>query len=291
MDPRAWLVSALTTPEAEERNRNNKDARYHPVQFDNLIEQIGKAMPDVEFFRHGHSTAIVYRKGDIHALGEIGYKNTKARGNGTPEYYVLSRRIVNARYDFKSWQHRIVSTKVLKNAVSAAATYLVPFTCEESLRDTLPVARKIVDERTAKFHNEVRTAYKNLTGDAGYISNIESDFIKDLRGHRFTTQRLNEAADAYYAAYDEWTEAKESQSRGLYYVGVIDNNGQRMVDTAKVDLTYRLKVEVFDRMPAENAAEWVKGRVAVLAMTPPLHYVPGVGLRVDDRVFYVSEER
>lgn len=288
--PRAWLVSELTTPDALAQEEKYKNM-YPNRQFYALMEAVGRELRDVKFHRNSPNVAIVYREGDTHALGEIGYKNTKSKGNGEPTYYVQSRRITNAKYRDSSWQHFIVATKSLKNAVVAASTYLVPFTCGEAAEATQTIARNIISGQVNKTANVVRSTYREFTGDVGYLSNMEGELIQELRTHTFVSPKLNQAAAAYYAAYDEWKDAEAATKGGVYYVGVTDNYGQQVVDTAHVSMSYPYKTECCDRVPVESVADWVKRRVAVLSMTPPLHYVQGVGLRVDDRVFYVAAKK
>lgn len=288
--PKAWYVSQLMTQDALDMNERFKNA-HHYLQFDDFMAAVGKALRDVGFHRVSQNVAVVYRKGDLFALGEIGYKNTKSKGTGELTYYVHSRRIKNDKYKDSSWQHHIVATKTLKTAVAAASTYLVPFTCDEAVGATRDVVRQIVQDSVNKFHSKAREAYKNLTGEAGYSTNMQSEFILELREHRFLSPRLNTASKDYYAAYDAWKDAEAATRGGVYYVGISDNYGQQVVDTARVDLSYPYNAEYFDRMPAEGVADWVKGRVAVLSMTQPLHYVQGVGLRLDDRIFYVVGEK
>lgn len=290
MKPRAWLVSELTTDTAVEQDGKYKNM-YHNRQFDALMEAVGRELRDVKFHRTSPNVAIVYREGDTHALGEIGYKNTKSKGNGELTYYVQSRRITNAKYKDSSWQHFIVATKSLKNAVAAASTYLVPFTCGEAAEATQTIARNIISEQVSKTAHAARNVYRAFTGDAGYASNMDGELMQELRTHTFVSPKLNQAAAAYYAAYDKWKDAEAATKGGVYYVGVTDNYGQQVVDTAHVSMSYPYKTECFDRVPVESVADWVKGRVAVLSMTPPLHYVQGVGLRVDERVFYVAAKK
>lgn len=288
--PKVWYVSQLMTPDAVDMNERFKNA-LHNAQFDELMDAVGKALRDVEFHRISPNVAVVYRKGDLFALGEIGYRDTKSKGSGELSYYVLSRRITNEKYSESSWQRYIVTTKVLKNAVRAASTYLVPFDCKESVEATKDVARQIITDQVSKFNRRAREAFRTFTGEAGYGSNMDSELMRELRTHTFISPKLNEAAAAYYAAYDAWKDAEAATKGGAYYVGITDNYGQQVVDTARVDMSYPYKSECFDRMSAESVADWVKGRVAVLSMTQALHYVQGVGVKLDDRIFYVIGEK
>lgn len=290
MAPRAWLVSELTTPEALVQNEHNRVAPYHPEQFDELIHAVGRALRDVKFHRHGTSSAVVYRDGDTHALGEIGYKDTRAKGNGDKTFFVMSRRIKNEKYRESNWQYNIVSTKSLPNAAKAAATHLVPYTCEEAVEATRRVAQSIITDSVTTLNSAARSAFKTFTGEAGYASNMTSELMLELRTHTFISPRLNEAAAAYYPAYDAWKEANALAKGDICYVGISDNYGQQVVDMAQVQMSYPYGSACFNRIPAESAPDWVKGRVAVLSMAPPCHYVQGVGLRLDNRVFYIVGE-
>ena len=287
--PKVWLVSALTSEEHQKKDEYFQGV-YHSPQFDDLMQAVGEALRDVKFCRIGPNTAVVYREGDTHALGEIGYKNTKSKGNGDPTYYVLSRRIKNEKYRDSNWQHNIISSKALKTAVKAASTYLVPLTCEEAVRVTRDVPRQVIAEAVGKFQFAARQAFKDLTGEAGFGTNMNSEFMRELKHHVFVSPDLNQKARTFYAAFDAWKEAENATKGGVYYVGITDNYGQQVVDMARVNMSFPYTEECFDRAPAEAVADWVKGRVAVLSMTPMQHYVSGVGLRLDDRIFYVVGE-
>lgn len=288
--PKAWMVSDLMREDYKERDEKNKEYPYKRREFDDLIEAVGAELRDVKFCRIGNSTAVVYREGDVFALGEIGFKNTKAKGNGDLNYYVCSRAIKNDKYKDSSWQHHIVSTKVLKNAVKAASTYLKPFTCKEMVKNTSGVATTIVSDDINKKSTVVREAYRELTGNAAYIGDMVTEFMMELRNYVFINPRLNEAAAKFYPAVDEWKDAEKARKDGLYMIAVTTTPSGQYVDMAKAKIAFPFDYEVFDQQPAESVADWVKGRLAVLSMMPAQTYVQGVGLRLDDKIFYVAGE-
>jgi hypothetical protein len=43
-------------------------------------------------------------------------------------------------------------------------------------------------------------------------------------------------------------------------------------------------------MDATALPDWMRGRIAVLQMAEPGIYVDGVGLRMDDKVYYIMED-
>jgi hypothetical protein len=53
---------------------------------------------------------------------------------------------------------------------------------------------------------------------------------------------------------------------------------------------YPYSHSVLSYAPTHALADWAKGRLAVLSMVPAKTYVQGVGLKVDDRVFYIAGE-
>jgi hypothetical protein len=65
-----------------------------------------------------------------------------------------------------------------------------------------------------------------------------------------------------------------------------------VADVAEVDLAdYARRVKGTPlRMPLDAMSEWLRGSMAVLNMLEPMTYVQGVGVRLDDRIYYVLGE-
>jgi len=284
---KSWRVSELTSEHALEFSERNATSTYASWQLKGFAAEVNKALRGVNFHYHTPNTAIVYRPGEIHALGEIGYKNTKTKGAAEMVYYVAARGITNAKYRSSSWQHHIVSSKVLKTAVAAAATHLKPYTCEESASETVELARSLVAATRSAKLVPARMAYKDFIGATAYSDSFQTDLITELRGHTFALSSLNEASAKFYACLDEWEDGEKAVKNGMYYVGLIDNGGQQIVDTAHATFGYPMAITCYSRGFYDEAPDWVKGRVAVLSMVEPNTYVQGVGLRIDDRIFYV----
>ena len=288
--PRAWLVSSVTTDEMNRASLTYGTSNYRQKPMDDLIGAVGNEMRDVKFFNVSSTTAVVYREGDIFALGEIGYRNTTSKGKGDLSYYVQSRRISNSKYRDSSWQHFIVSTKVLKNAVKAASTHLVPFTTDEAVDATKGPARDLVNEAVAKKNTDARNSFRDMTGYYASSSDMCSDFYNELRGHKFISPAINEAAERFYTLREEWKDAQDAMKKGLYFVGITDSCGEQFASMAHAHMGYPYSHSLLSHVPTHALEDWVKGRLAVLSMVPAKTYVQGVGLKLDDRVFYVAGE-
>jgi len=288
MASKAWLVSELTSGGAFETHQRlvNANLNVNTLLF---ADAVNTALRGVKFCFMSASTAAVYREGDTHALGYIGYRVISSRGSGGPQFFVESRRIANAKYRESSWQYNVAASKQMTKAVTHASTYLVPYTPQEAFHATRSVAYGLFNESVSALHQEVRAAYKNFVGDVSYGMKAESELMQELRGHTFRSPMLNEYAALFYKAYDAWKQGDNLVKKGCYYVGVTDNYGQQFVDLAWTDLNYPNNSTCFDRLPATEVADWVQGRLALLSMTQPRQYVPGVGVRLDDRVFYITK--
>lgn len=291
--PKAWLVSDLQGAPMQERHTQNENHSYVSRNFKELKTAVGEALRDVKFCNIGVNVAVVYRPGDIFSLGEVGYRNTKAKGNGELSYYVQARGIVNAKYKDSSWQHHIVATKVLKAAVKAAATHLRHPSAEDGARETINAAAAIMRNTVDAARNAAQKAYVNLTGSSAYTKDLRNEFTTELRLMTFINPALNQALAEFGTAVDLWVDAESAASKPVRFVGLSDNYGQVVADVVKVDMNKSYTTPIdgpTERKPLEALPEALRGRMAVLNMVAPNTYVQGVGLRLDDRIFYVLGE-
>lgn len=291
--PKAWMVSQLQSEHARERHLAYESSNYQSHNFKLFKKDVSTALRGVEFCDIGPNVSVVYRPGDIFALGEIGYKNTKAKGGGEVSYYVQARGIVNAKYKDSSWQHHIVATKVLKSAVKAASTHLRALSAEDAARETVSAAHGIIRETVDKARNAATKAYRDLTGNTPYSGSMHNEFMAELRLVQFINPALNQASAAFYEAHDTMLDAEKAAARPIWFMGLSDNYGQVVVDAVRLDMgsIYSNPVVGYPtRVELSAVSDWVRGRISVLSMVAPNTYVQGVGLRLDDRIFYIVEE-
>lgn len=288
---RPKLVSMYTTPAALEGHEYYNHTSYRALEFRAFKDAVADAMGDVCFHNLDYAAAVVYRKGDIHTLGEIGYKDVRVKGGGSsaPSYYVTAPGIVNENYRDSIWQHAIIATKSMKSAVKQAVERLKRVAPQDSANLTIEDARRAIEKGVTSAHDGARAIFRNLTGEAGYGNKFDSELFKELRGITFISAELNQQMSKFYAEVDAWREAKEVVDKGVHYVGLSDNYGQLVADTGKCVMGYGAKAEEVTRVAASELPDWMQGRIAVLQLVEPDTYVQGVGLRLDDKVYYILQ--
>jgi hypothetical protein len=137
------------------------------------------------------------------------------------------------------------------------------------------------------------TTFREFTGMPTHAHNSNSPtsrFMSEVRAMAFIDPELQNLSSAYYTHVDNYNAAQAAANTSTYYVGLTDNFGQTLADVVQVAdmLSYSGRaIPIATRTPVGAIPEWIQGKVSVLSMLSPDQYVPGVGLRIDDRVFYV----
>ena len=278
---------------AQEQHEHFEQATFRAKEIKAFIEATCKALGAVHR-NLDYGSAVIYRPGDTHVLGEIGFKDIRVKGKGesAPVYYVRARTIANTKYRDTVWQHNAIATKSLKSAVKHAQDYFKPVSALEAIRLTSGRARSIVDKAVSVHFEVVRNAYRQLFGDSGYGNAFDKPIFQELRHTTFISPEVNKLVGELNVGLDAWREAKGIAEHGIHYVALTDNYGQLVADTAHCGmLGYDHKTSEVTRFVASELPEWVQGRIAVLQMLEPENYVQGVGLRLDDKIYYIMGDK
>lgn len=268
---------------------------YRQETFKAFVTAVCEALGGASYHNVDYSSAVIYHPGEVHARGIVGYKDVRVKGGGTsdPKFYVQAMGIANDNYRNSIWQHSILSTKTMKSGVKLAVEHLKPIEPHKSFALTAEVARRVISESIGDANAEARKFFRMLTGESSYGNAFTTEFFRELRNVTFVSQEVNQNMTSFFAAVDKWNESKAIAERGLQYVAFMDNYGQLVADTADTAVgggNNYLTAGDFTRIPAEALPEWVQGRIAVLQLVEPETYVQGVGLRLDDKVYYISKE-
>jgi len=283
------LVSEYITPRARETHEYYEQSSYRGKELTAFIEAVCAELGGVSYHNKNHDTAAIYRPGDIHAMGEIGFKDIRIKVSdpAVDQYYVRSNTVGNPKYK-SGWRRNMLSTKSIKAAVKYAVEHIKPTTALTSLKLTIDAAVQPIEGDITELSSTARTHFRKLTGESGYGNSYKTMLFQELRNITFLSPELNHTVAEFYKAVDEVQAAKDLYSSPVHFVGLSDNYGQLVADIAKCKVGYGIAPELTTptRMPATELPEWIQGRIAVLQMVAPETYVRGVGVRLDDKVFY-----
>jgi len=287
------LVSELLSSRGQEDHQYYSSNYGYPA-FKEFRDAVLDKIPGTEACMRDNSSAYIYRPGDTHALGLIGWDDLRVKRpnhDSVKEFYVSTRRITNSKYRSNLWQHYVFGYKSMKSAVKSAQAFLVPYTCAEAASATRPVVRTAVNSFSSAISNRFRKAMEKVTGVTYYHGQLKGAFWQEVRHMNFASPEVQAERDELFILHDAADAVRGLEASDFTYVGFRDNYGQTVADVCTVhQLGSGYTVTDDQVVPAEALPEWMQGRIAVLRMIEAERYVEGVGLRVDDRIFYVQPE-
>lgn len=235
-------------------------------------------------------TVFAYLPGDHITMGQlkIGIVPTCR----TVEFKVLSPHISNKRYATHSAEHTQVVSKHMEKAVTNARTYLrrpTPVHTAEMFswraRQWQTKAQDAIREERHKLERAVfstslstldKTPRRRLASELSRL--VESDYM-------FGDATLRDDLVAWIAADKEY-EAVVGDER-MTFVGFTDAGVQgQVVDVIPLSKWGNTDGGVI-RCAKDDLPEDLAGKTAVLSLTEPGVWVPGVGCRRTARTFYV----
>lgn len=287
------LVSELLSSRAQEDHQYYSSNYGFPV-FKEFMAAVLDKIPGTEPHMRGNSSAYIYRPGDTHALGLIGWDDLRVKRNNSDsvrEFYVSTRGITNAKYRSNLWQHHVLGYKSMKSAVKSAQSFLVPYTCAEAVSATRPIVKTAVNGFSNVVSTKFRKAMEKFTGVTYYLGQLKGAFWQEVRHMNFASPEVQAERNELFALHDAAEAVRGLEASEFVYVGFRDNYGQTVADVCTVhQLGAGYTVTDEQVIPFEALPEWMQGRIAVLRMIEAERYVEGVGVRIDDRIFYVQPE-
>lgn len=294
-----FKVSDITTPARLHQHQSYEGVAYPLGEFAAFKSAVVAALGgDVRFHNVDYASALVYRPGDIYTLGEIGYKDVRVKPKATHQattakWYIRARGIENQTYRPHLWQRSMVVSNTLKRAVKEAVERFIHPDPGYIARQSTDAAQKVVRKEVSATHEVCRAVFRVLTGDTGYGSQFNGVLWEALRGASLVDTRVNTLLTEFYKAYDTWKDATAQADKPFLFVALRDHDGVVMADTVR-SYMHNAVGSADSAEPRNTRAselpETVRGRIAVLQMTAPETYVQGVGLRLDDRLFFVVED-
>lgn len=244
-------------------------------------EALRKKMRDVQFSRNMHRSCHVYYPHEPFVRGKL--------IDGADNWQVQSRTIENQRYRPDNKEHYRHGSGNLATAVKKAAAALTPW----SVREMASIHSIAYDQGRDLQIGEVESKVKEEAEYLGLSSKSRALVALKNMVHQIAD------LDVKSKVLDVTRYMQESEDlRGIggqptfVYIGQIPN-GTQFMDTLHIDnigynyiQTDALQARHWENSTDDKYSDLV-GKVSVLNMAPVGDYVSGVGMKVDEDMFYV----
>jgi len=298
MSAKRKLVSEIearcleVTPEIEEvqklrlfYDREDND------RWEEFLLGLMKKLPTCKFARdlNNHKKVYVYLPSDLYAMGWVGCNDYRIEGSGTNTLGVYSHTISNDKYNGHNDQHYMLMSTNPKRAIKNALSHLRPYTPKE-LNDCFahPVVCKVRDTNREN-QEKVEDAQKAVTQHNQLQVELRAVVAS---GYQFVDADFGSKVAAFLNEVDEY--ALQTSEVNMFFVRAYLLNDQQMFDVTFLENAhnswdYRVSTDPAERYTADTLPEHISGKLSVLMMCELDEYVDGVGIRMNDGVFYVNQ--
>jgi hypothetical protein len=239
---------------------------------------------------------LVYRAGDVYAMGRIGYHNPnlESRRNNADDsaYTVYSRDIENPKYRTHNAAYRTRASKRMNAAVTLALKHLKTCTpveiANESKLDYSLKATSKVRDLESKLSN---VKYELSRNSSSLVSMVLDELLAAKnKGYSFDSPKVKEYVEKYEAAYTEY-EAEGTRAVSSYNVRLYEKAGVAMADVLLFsDVADGSLPTNLQTIPVADMPEDIAGKLAVLDLLSKDEYVEGVGVNVGKGVYWVDRD-
>jgi len=260
--------------------------------FATFLEALAKKLPTCKFSPYGSNeqSLYVYLPNDLYALGWIGYGDYRIEGEGTHKTIaVYSHTITNEKYSSYSFQHHTLMSTNPKRALKNALAHLRPYTVKE-LNDHFahPVVSKV-----RNVNDENREKVTKAEGAITRHPQLQAELRAMVAsGYQFVDADFSSKVTAFLNEFDEY--ALSTPAVHMFFVRAYMLNDQQLFDVSFLENAhntwdYKVSNEPADRYTSDTLPEHLSGKLSVLMMCELDEYVDGVGIRMNNGVFYVNQ--
>ena len=243
---------------------------------------------DYDMNENGMRSVMVYREGDVYALGRVGFRDVAINGYKY-HYFVHSRKIINQKAHCSRWQYNAKTSEDLKRMVKVAKQCLIPYTPTEMADLSIEEFAGVFSRDRRQTHVRTRQTFRDMVlGDENMV-------IEELRalfnsGHNFVKPAFAEKVAKYFAAEDAY---KEHQAKRLdaYFMDI----GPETTTVVEYDNLISEEGYIHSTKPrntttvrTEDIPFDLQLKLSSLQVAEPMHYVEDLGMRVGDRTFWVQ---
>ena len=306
-----WLASNVFRSRVE-RTKKSVDEQGWTHSYDGMavsketkefLSEVQKAMPHVKFVASNDAVGTDAQTGNRcyvmssflvtmddcpYEIGRIGFGDFSANRNGKPTYVVHSRKINNPKFREGRDQFNMVMTSDVKKAITNAKKYLVPFSTKE-------LATYSYDSIASNSKTALTHARNQMTNTLDPINYAKDLWIKELlnlrsQGVTFVTQQFHDIMKVLPERVDIFNEENSKKVYGLF-VRLYNIGEDTYIDVQRVnDIRSNSQSFVPDMQTfsMSSAPQDILGGVATLAILEPNQYVTNVGMKVDEKHYWIE---
>jgi len=279
------------TPEEVQKLRLFSDRGEDNDKWEEFLLGLMKKLPTCKFARQRNSggRVYVYFPSDLYAMGWVGCNDYRIEGSGTNTLGVYSHTITNDKYSSYNDQHYMLMSTNPKRAIKNALSHLRPYTPRE-LNNCFayPVVRKVRD-----VNDENRDKVTKAEGAITKHPQLQAELRAMVAsGYQFVDADFSSKVTAFLNEFDEY--ALSTPAVHMYFVRAYVLNDQQLFDVTFLENAhntwdYKVSNEPAERYTSDTLPEHLSGKLSVLMMCELDEYVDGVGIRMNDGVFYVNQ--
>jgi hypothetical protein len=279
---------------AENYSRNTYAEHY--ADFDSFADGVRRALPALEVLQIGGDEAYVFAKHqDMQSLGHIEYSDLRRRGDNLGyrrTYNVRGPRIRNKKYSPHYGNHNVIAHTTIDAAVRSVSRYLYHYSAEELHEaSSQMLANRIASVKDPDSRDARKASINMGLGSFVKRSAPVNEVIRSVARAGLgvaldaETRTLVEkyvasidAVDASAAAMADLRFVYHDTPTDTYHVGTVEYTNRYGRLPLKGDM---------HRYSATDLPEFIRDRIAVLAITNDGEVIPEVGARVADTVWCV----
>ena len=233
----------------------------------------------------------VYLPSDLYAMGWVGCGDYRIEGGAIHNTIgVYSHTITNEKYAVATaFQHNMLMSTNPKRAIKNALAHLRPYRPEELAKlFAYDVATK-VSQNDYVNKNKVNEAESSVTKHKQLYTEL-SALVSS--GYEFVDADFGSKVTSFISEVDEYN--LQATDINMYYVRAYMLNDEQVFDTHLVTEAhntwrYEISPDPTRRYTSDTLPEFLSGKLSVLMMCDLDQYVEGVGIRMNDGVFYVNQ--
>lgn len=281
------LISDITDTDMDNHNFAN---RTELLAFCDAVKQ---KLRGVKFAPKDGRSVWAYMPDQVYALGWIGYGDYRnSAEKEIRSYTVYSRNITNDGYADYSMQYHTRGSVRMEVAVRHASRYLTRYSPIEIAQELRKPFKDGASGIESEAKNELREQEKRLF-DRSFKQRLcrvatELKVLLDT-GYEFTDPAIATELRAYFTAEEEHNVL--AKDRHADCVVVSEFMGKQRFQVVGVENAGNWNTRVHDNVLTyddESLPGDLAGKLSVLSMCAINQYVTDVGVRVDERVFYVA---